>query len=81
MSDKSWTEEFFYQWIRPDWITAVHGDGQPFRPFVPSKGKWELGKPMATKLRTSQDQIQVLWLLVQDHGTYIGVYAAKIVGI
>ncbi|PYI01819.1 hypothetical protein BO78DRAFT_378263 [Aspergillus sclerotiicarbonarius CBS 121057] len=77
MGDKSWTEKFFFQWSPPDWINAVHEDGQAFRPFLP-QGKWMLGRSVGTNLRSSQDQIQVLWLLVQYQEAFIPKYVVKV---
>ncbi|KNG90420.1 hypothetical protein ANOM_001014 [Aspergillus nomiae NRRL 13137] len=78
MSDKSWTEEFFFEWPPPEWINAVYDDRQVFRPFSPPQGKWVLGRSVGTGRRPSQDQIQVLWLLVQHDGMYMRKYVAKV---
>ncbi|KAE8408171.1 hypothetical protein BDV37DRAFT_279120 [Aspergillus pseudonomiae] len=78
MSDKSWTEEFFFEWPPPEWINAVYDDRQVFRPFSPPQGKWVLGRSVGTGRRPSQDQIQVLWLLVQRDGMYMRKYVAKV---
>lgn len=80
MSDESWTEQFFSQWPWPDRINAVRTDSQNFRPFLPQR-RWKLGRAVGTNLRSSEDQNQVLWLLIQHQETYIPKYVAKVVCI
>ncbi|OOF93557.1 hypothetical protein ASPCADRAFT_209500 [Aspergillus carbonarius ITEM 5010] len=77
MSARSWTEEFFCQWHQPDWINAAHENRQTLRPFLPQR-KWMLGRSVGANLRSSQDQIQVLWLFIQYQETFIPKYVAKV---
>ncbi|PYH97904.1 hypothetical protein BO71DRAFT_416677 [Aspergillus ellipticus CBS 707.79] len=65
MSDESWTEKFFFRWPLPDWIHEI-------------QRKWILGRSVRTSLRSSQDQIQVLWLFVQYQETYVPKFVAKV---
>ncbi|PWY90384.1 hypothetical protein BO94DRAFT_565037 [Aspergillus sclerotioniger CBS 115572] len=71
------TGEFFFQRSPPDWINAVHEDRQNFRPFV-SQENWMLERSVGANLRSSQYQIQVLWLLVQYKATFIPKFVAKV---
>ncbi|KAL2812136.1 hypothetical protein BDW59DRAFT_44395 [Aspergillus cavernicola] len=78
VNDQSWTDKFFSQWPPPDWINTVHEGRQVFKPFPPPQEKWTLGRSADTSRRSSQDQIQVLWLLTQHEGTYLRKYVAKV---